>query len=103
MRYHALVPLAAAAANLIVCIPVVRKGMREPIFRAFLWMTLTIVAWKLVLFALYYFSDEPSAEGWMLLFLMGVCFVPAPVFWLALVLSCLWVRCWLSLLLLGFG
>ena len=92
MRYHALVPLAAAAANLIVCIPVVRQGMRKPIFRAFLWMTLTLVAWNLDLFSLYYFSDAASAEWWSRLFRTGVCFAPATAFHAALALSGSWRR-----------
>jgi len=103
MRYHALVPLAAAAANLIVCVPVVRKGMREPIFRAFLWMTLTIVAWNLDLFALYYFSDEASAEWWSRLFRTGVCFAPATAFHAALALSRSWRRPWTYLLFAGYA
>ena len=103
MRYHAFVPLAAAAANLIVCVPVVRKGMREPIFRAFLWMTLTVVAWNLDLFALYYFSDVASAEWWSRLFRTGVCFAPATAFHAALALSRSWRRPWTYLLFAGYA
>ncbi len=103
MHYHALVPLAAAVVNLIVCIPVVRQGMRKPIFRAFLWMTLTVVAWNLDLFSLYYFSDAASAEWWSRLFRTGVCFAPATAFHAALALSGSWRRPWTYLLFAGYA
>ena len=35
MPYHALVPLSAALANLAICLLVLRKGLREPLNRAF--------------------------------------------------------------------
>ena len=57
MPYHALVPLSAALANLAICLLVLRKGLREPLNRAFALTAAGIVTWNLDIFCLYYFDD----------------------------------------------
>jgi len=59
MGYHCLVPLSAAIANFIICIVVLRQGMREALNRAFAWMVLTLAAWNVDIFCL---SGRESAS-----------------------------------------
>src|SRR5262249_43652057 len=61
MRYHCVVPLLGAAANILICILVLRQGIRDKLHRAFAWMGLAIVSWNLDIFALYYFTDREQA------------------------------------------
>ena len=79
MPYHALVPLSAAMANLVICLLVLRKGLREPLNRAFALMAAGIVAWNIDIFCLYYFDDVSLADWWSRVFRVGICF--APVTW----------------------
>ena len=87
MRYHCVVPLLGAAANILICILVLRQGIRDKLHRAFAWMGLAIVSWNLDIFALYYFTDREQAEWWSRLFRTGICLAPPIVFHFALVLS----------------
>jgi signal transduction histidine kinase len=87
VRYHWLIPLAAALANLIVFVPVLRQGVRHRMQRAFAGMTLVLATWNLDIFSLYYFSDVAAAEWWSRMFRVGICFAPAAVLHFALVLS----------------
>jgi signal transduction histidine kinase len=87
MRMHALIPFVAAAANLLVCVPVVRQRGRQPIHWAFAWMTLSIAAWNLGIFSLEYFRDPLLAEHWSRIFRTGICFAPVAGFHFALVQS----------------
>jgi signal transduction histidine kinase len=96
MGYHSLVPLAAAAANLVICLVVLSGGMRRPGPRTFAWLTLCVVAWNLDIFALYHFEDPARAEWWSRVFRTGICMAPAAMVHATLVLAdCLrgrWVR-----------
>src|SRR5690242_8254687 len=103
MRYHALVPLSAAVVNLIICVPVLRQGVRKPILRVFALMTLTIAFWNLDIFALYYFTDALEAEWWSRVFRTGICFAPVAGFHAALVLADTRGLRWTVLLLAGYG
>ena len=76
MRLHPLVPLLAALANLLICVLVLRRRARERLIRSFAWMTLTVVAWNLDVFSLYYFTDAAAAEWYSRLFRTGLCFAP---------------------------
>lgn len=87
MPYHALVPLSAALANLVIALLVLRKGLREPLNRAFALMAAGIVAWNIDVFCLYYFDDPVLAELWSRVFRVGICFAPVTAFHFALVLS----------------
>jgi signal transduction histidine kinase len=87
VRYHWLIPLAAALANLIVFVPVLRQGVHQRLHRVFAGMTLVIAAWNLDIFCLYYFSDIASAAWWSQIFRTGICFAPPVVLHFALVLS----------------
>ena len=87
MPYHALVPLSAAMANLVICLLVLRKGLREPLNRAFAMMAAGIVAWNIDIFCLYYFDDIALADWWSRVFRVGICFAPVTAFHFALVLS----------------
>jgi hypothetical protein len=87
VRYHWLIPLAAALAVLIVFVPVLRGGVQHRLHRAFAVMTLVLAAWNLDIFSLYYFADLESAEWWSRVFRTGICFAPASVLHFALVLS----------------
>jgi len=102
MRLHALIPLIAAVANLIICVPVLRHGIHRPLLRAFAWMTLTLVAWNLDIFSLYYFTDMDTAAWFSRLFRTGVCLAPAAVFHAILTLSESRGRLWSTLLAVGY-
>ena len=103
MGYHCLVPLSAAIANFIICIVVLRQGMREALNRAFAWMVLTLAAWNVDIFCLYYFADAASAEWWSRLFRTGVCLAPPAALHFALVLSRTNGRAWRCLLIAAYG
>src|SRR5690242_2182739 len=102
MRYHALVPLLAALVNIIVCIPVLRQGMRKPLTRAFACLTLAIASWNLDIFALYYFTDAGDAEWWSRVFRTGVCFAPALALHTAALLAGTWRGPWRVLGWVGY-
>jgi signal transduction histidine kinase len=87
MPYHALVPLCAALANLVICLLVLRKGLREPLNRTFAMMAAGIVAWNVDIFCLYYFDDALLADWWSRVFRVGICFAPVTAFHFALVFS----------------
>src|SRR5215813_6162447 len=84
MRHHAFIPLIAAVANGIMCLPILRQSIRTPRLRPFAVLTLTIVAWNLDIFALYYFRDAATAARWSQIFRTGVCLTPAAAFHAAL-------------------
>jgi signal transduction histidine kinase len=102
MQHHWVVPLFAAVANSVICVLVLRGGLRRPITRTFAWMTLTTILWNLDIFALYYFDDAQSAELWSRLFRTGMCFAPAALFHASLVQSESWGRRWRVALLLSY-
>jgi signal transduction histidine kinase len=102
MRYHALVPLFAALVNIIICIPVLRQGMRKPLMRAFACLTLVIASWNLDIFALYYFTDAAEAEWWSRVFRTGVCFAPALGLQTAALLAGTWRGPWRLLGWIGY-
>jgi signal transduction histidine kinase len=103
MRYHCLVPLTAAVANLLICALVVRQGLRDRLHRAFAWMALTIVSWNLAIFSLYYFTDPADAEWWSRVFRVGICLAPVATFHFALTLSESRGALWRVLLGAGYG
>jgi two-component system NtrC family sensor kinase len=87
VHYHWLIPLAAALANLVIFVPVLRQGIHDRLHRVFAAMTLVIVIWNLDVFSLWYFPDAASAEWWSRFLRTGVCFAPAVVLHFALILS----------------
>jgi signal transduction histidine kinase len=87
MRFHAFLPLAAALANVVICIPALRRGLKEPLIRTFAGMTAAIVSWNLALFSLYHFDDPVTAEWWNRLFRTGICFAPVAAFHFGVSLS----------------
>jgi signal transduction histidine kinase len=88
MRYHALAPLVAALATLFIgTVVALRAGLRQRLHRAFLWMVLSVVAWNLGVFSLYYFVDPARAEFWNRIFRTGICLAPATIFHFAIALS----------------
>lgn len=87
MHTHALVPLIAAAANLGICIPVLRRGLRQRVTRAFVWMTFALIGWNLDLFCLYHFNDPAEAEWWSRLFRTAMCFGPVAAYHFALAVA----------------
>ena len=102
MHYHALVPLVAAVANAIICALVLRDGMRNPVSRAFAWMTLTFISWNLDIFSLYYFADAPSALWWSMVFRTGICLAPTAVFHTVCLQTGTSGRAWSALLAAGY-
>src|SRR5438477_1497788 len=68
MQHHWVVPLVAAVADSVICVLVLRGGLRRAITRTFAWMTFCMVFWNLDIFALYYFPDAEPAELWSRLF-----------------------------------
>src|SRR5437899_12766715 len=98
MQHHWAVPLVAAVANAIICLLVLRGGVRNRALRIFAWMIFNIVLWNLDIFSLGYFSDGLSAEWWSQLFRVGVCFAPVAFFHAALVQAESRGRLWTGLL-----
>ncbi len=103
MRYHCLIPLTAALANLFICVLVARQGLRDQLRRTFVAMTLAIVAWNLDIFALYYFTDIVQAEWWSRVLRVGICLAPPVTFHFGLVLSEARGRLWFGLLAAGYA
>src|SRR5262245_54348510 len=82
-----MVPLIAAGANVLVCVLVLRLGIRDRLQRAFGALTLVSASWNLGIFSLCFFSDPISAEWWSRVFRTGICLAPAVVFHFGLVMS----------------
>jgi signal transduction histidine kinase len=85
--YHALIPITAAVANLLICALVLRRGLREPLHRAFAGLTLVGAGWDLCIFSLNFFSDPVMAEWWSRVFRTALCLTPAALLNFAIVLS----------------
>src|SRR5262249_14352549 len=103
MRYHCLIPLTAALANLLICVLVARQGLRDRLRRAFVGMALAIVAWNLDIFALYYFTAQAAAEWWTRASRTGICLAPPAIFHFSLVLSDARDPYWLAVLIAGYA
>ncbi len=103
MRYHCLVPLGAALANLVICVVVLRQGVRERLNRAFAGVTLSVVSWNLDIFSLYYFTDSESALWWSNVFRIGICLAPALALHFAIVLSDSRGPAWRRLMLVAYA
>jgi signal transduction histidine kinase len=87
LPFHALIPLTAAVANVLICALVLRDGMRDRLHRLFAALTLASASWDLGIFSLYYFRDPVSAEWWSRMFRTGICLAPPIVVHFGLVLS----------------
>jgi len=87
MHYRWTIPLVAAAANGLLCLPVIRQGVRDRLHRTFAVMTLSIIAWNLDIFSLYFFKTATEAEVWSRAFRTGVCLAPVAAFHFALVMA----------------
>jgi len=103
MQYHSLIPLTAAAANLAMCILVLRQGIGVRLHRAFALSTLAIVCWNLDIFALYHFEDPSAAEWWSRLFRIGICLAPALTLHFSLVLGDSFGPAWRRMLAAAYG
>src|SRR5256712_10962123 len=103
MQHHWVVPLVAAVANAIICLLVLRGGVRKRALRVFVWMIFNTVLWNLDIFSLDYFSDGLSAEWWSQLFRIGVCFAPVAFFHAALLQAESRGRFWTGLLLAAYA
>jgi signal transduction histidine kinase len=102
MQHHWVVPLVAALANSVICMLVLRGGLRRSITRTFAWMTLTTILWNLDIFALYYFEDFAAAELWSRVFRTGMCFGPVALLHVSLVQSESWGRGWKGALVASY-
>ena len=103
MQHHWAVPLVAAVANAIICLLVLRGGVRNRALRVFVWLIFNTVLWNLDIFSLDYFSDGLSAEWWSQLLRIGVCFAPVAFFHAALVQAESRGRFWTGLLLAAYA
>src|SRR6266566_588985 len=103
MQHHWVVPLVAAVANAIICLLVLRGGVRNRALRVFVWLIFNTVLWNLDIFSLGYFSDGLSAEWWSQLFRIGVCFAPVAFFHAALVQAESRGRLWTGLLVAAYA
>src|SRR5213594_4211431 len=103
MQHPWLVPLVAAVADAIICLLVLRGGVRSRALRVFAWMTFNTVLWNLDIFSLDYFTDPLSAEWWSQVFRVGLCFVPAAFFHTALVQAGSGGRVWNGLLVFTYA
>src|SRR5439155_1058667 len=52
MQHHWVVPLVAAVANAIICLLVLRGGVRNRALRVFVWLILNTILWNLDIFSL---------------------------------------------------
>src|SRR4029077_8381019 len=102
MQHHWVVPLVAAAANSVICVLVLRGGLRRPITRVFAWMTFTTILWNLDIFALYYFADPVAAERWSRIFRTGMCFSAPALLHAGLVQSESRGRGWVAALVISY-
>src|SRR5437879_3660900 len=103
MQHHWVVPLVAAVANAIICLLVLRGGVRNRALRVFVWLIFNTVLWNLDIFSLGYFSDGLSAEWWSQLFRIGVCFAPVAFFHAALLQAESRGRLWTGLLVAAYA
>lgn len=87
MAHHSLVPLAAAAANLVICLVVLSGGMRQRGPRTFAWLIACAISWNLDIFALNHFDDPHQAEWWARVFRTGICMAPAALLHATFVLA----------------
>jgi signal transduction histidine kinase len=76
VSYHWLIPLGAAAADLLICAAVARNALREPRARVFTLLALLASAWNLDLFCLDYFRNAADAEWWSRIFRCGMLLAP---------------------------
>lgn len=74
--YFFLVPLAAAAGNLILALVVLRRDPLSPLNRAFGVASASMILWNLNFWAYSAFLDEPTAFFWSRLFRCGTLFMP---------------------------
>ncbi len=103
MPAHAFVPLIAAIASLLVCVPVLRQRERQRIHTIFVWLTLTSAAWNLGIFSLQSFADASAAEHWSRVFRTGICFAPVLAFHFSLALADNRDRRWTAVLAVGYA
>src|SRR5436190_24323066 len=103
MQHHWVVPLVAAVANAIICLLVLRGGVRNRALRVFVWLIFNTILWNLDIFSLDYFSDGLSAEWWSQLFRIGVCVAPVAFFHAALVQAESRGRLWTGLLVAAYA
>ncbi|MCW5888943.1 MAG: GAF domain-containing protein [bacterium] len=102
MRYDWLVPLLAAVANVVICGAVLWRRRRDRMAWVFAAMTLTIAAWDLGIFALYFFEDPARAEWWSRLARVGMCFAPVAGFHTAVLITGFRGRAWDTALGVGY-
>ncbi|MFN8545395.1 MAG: ATP-binding protein [Candidatus Binatia bacterium] len=86
MIHPALLPFSSAVACLAIGLIVVRRGTDQPMHRAFAWMALCCAAWNLDIAALDFLSEPTAAERWSRLLRIGICFGPATMLHMALVI-----------------
>jgi signal transduction histidine kinase len=72
--------------------------LREPLHRAFAWVTLVGASWDLAIFSLNYFPEAASAEWWNRVFRTGICLAPPALLNFAIILSQSKGRLWQGLL-----
>jgi signal transduction histidine kinase len=65
-------------------------------------MTLTIAAWDLGIFALYFFDDPAQAEWWSRVARVGICFAPVAGFHTAFLITGFRGRGWNAILWVGY-
>lgn len=85
-NYWAL-PLAAAIAESLICLGLIRRIRTDRASRVVAAVILTIVAWNLDLFCLYHLKDAETAERWSTLFRVGLLFSPPTLFHYGLVIG----------------
>ncbi len=102
MRYHWLVPLVAAMANLVIGAIVLRHGVRDRLHRAFAWAALALAGWNLDVFSLYYFPDAATAEWWSRVFRTPMCLAPPALFHLTVLLLGFETRAWSVVVSAGY-
>jgi signal transduction histidine kinase len=100
MGYHWLIPLGAAAANLLIAVSVLVRRHRDRTAWIFAWMTIGIASWSLGLFSLYYFVDPGEAEFWSRIARSVWCFGPVACYHATMAIGGFDHR-WLRRLLVG--
>lgn len=79
MKYQWIVPLIAAAGNVVVGVLVLSRNRRHPLNVTFAVLAALLVLWNLNIFGFYFFDTPEAAFRWARVFRVGTLLVPAAV------------------------
>jgi signal transduction histidine kinase len=103
VSHHWLIPLFAAAANLLMSAGLLRRALRDRAARVVGVLGVLGAAWNLDFFSLYYFTDPASAERWAGFFRTFMCFGPPVILHAAVVVMDYRAAVWRRVLTYGYA